>query len=117
MYDVIDRPVDQLAAAERATLMAIRRWVHAFSTVGAAADTADDPFAAAMAMLDQGSSDDLAIGRPCQPIVGESEAVLLGLWRLVRTGNVPAAGRLAAMIVDAPRAAPLVAAIGASLAA
>ena len=115
MYDLVDRPVDRLPTFERATLTSLRRWVHAYSMAGGAAVSEAAPFDAAMRLIDQRSSDDLAIGRPCQPLVGESEAVLIALWRLVRSDRIAQARSLAAAIVDESHATPLVVAIGASL--
>lgn len=114
MYDVIDRPVDRLGRFERTTLAAIRRWVHALTLAGPASASGGDRFGEAMRLIDRGTSEDLAIGRPCQPTVGESEAVLIALWRLVGAGDSGALGT-AAMLVDEQDAAPLVAAIRASL--
>lgn len=50
-----------------------------------------------MDTLDPGSSEDLAVSRPCAPLV--AEAVLLGLWRLVRDGRLDGARATAALIV------------------
>jgi len=80
-------------------LDATRRWVHALVMRGTATDTGRDPFSSVMDMLDRGSRDDLAISRPCAPLVAEAEAVLLGLWRLVRDGRLDGARATAALIV------------------
>ena len=99
MYDLLDRPVTMLHPFEGRILDATRRWVHALVMRGTAADTGRDPFSRVMDMLDRGSRDDLAISRPCAPLVAEAEAVLLGLWRLVRDGRLDGARATAALIV------------------
>lgn len=66
-------------------------------------------------LLDEGSSDDLLILRPCHETVGESEAILVALWRLTRVGSDALARELAARLVGAVRTERLVLAISASL--
>ena len=100
MYDLVDRPTAELASFERAMLDSMRRWVHALSLHGAPLGDERDPLDAAMRLLDRGSADDLVIQLPCHSSVGETEAVLLGLWRLVRDARADAAHATAAMIVD-----------------
>lgn len=104
MYDLMDRPVAQLDTFERDILSATRRWVHAMSALGAPRVGADDPFGVAMHALNDGSPDDLAIRLPCHASVGGTEAVLLGLWRLVRDGEHASARATATLIVDPSRA-------------
>jgi hypothetical protein len=117
VYDIIDQPVRNLPAFERRTLMRLRRWVHAVSqSLNASRATSDDPFGRAMRLLDEGSSDDLLILRPCHDTVGESEAILVALWRLTRTGSDALARELAAQLVGVTRTDRLVTAISASLA-
>jgi hypothetical protein len=117
VYDLIDQPVQDLPAFERRTLMRLRRWVHAVSqSMKPPAAFPDDPFGNAMRLLDEGSSDDLLILRPCHDTVGESEAILVALWRLTRIGCDALARDLASHLVDAARSDKLVLAISASLA-
>lgn len=109
MYDLVDRAVAELDGVDRRMLEATRRWVHAL-TAGAAAHGGD--FDEAMRALNRGSADVLPIERPCHARVGETEAVLLSLWRLVREGRDVAAQAAAAMIVDAASATAAVRAMG-----
>lgn len=117
MYDLIDQRVRDLPAFEQRTLMRLRRWVHAVSqTLKPTATPLDDSFSSAMRQLDEGSSDNLLILRPCHDRVGESEAILVALWRLIRTGSDALARDLAAALVGATRTDRLMLAISASLA-
>ena len=101
MYDLIDRPVGELPAFERGVVHSTRRGVHAFSTGGAdAADARHGAISDAMHALDRGSADDIVIPRPCFAIVEETEAVIVGLWRLVRDGRSDAAYAIAGALVD-----------------
>ena len=113
MYDLLDRPVAELPAFEGRVLDRTRRWVHALTLAGQAprplAD--EDAFDAAMRALDAGSTGTLVFQRPCHLTVEETEAVLLGLWRLVRADRIAAARAAAAGLVDAGAARPLVAAM------
>lgn len=116
MYDLIDQRVRDLPAFEHCTLMRLRRWVHAVSqSLKPPASSSDDPFARAMRLLDEGSSDDLLIFRPCHETVGESEAILVALWRLTRADRDVLARELAARLVGTVRTERLVLAISASL--
>ena len=64
--------------------------------------------------LDAGSAEELVIQRPCHATVEETEAVILGLWRLVRAGRFSAARAAAANLVGAEHAASLVEAMAAA---
>lgn len=106
MYDLLDRPVADLASVDRATLSAMRAWVHALTLAGAPASTVSGRFAdggeafdAAMRLLDRDSVDTLTFQRPCHSKVEETEAVILGLWRLVRADRLPAALATARLLV------------------
>lgn len=113
MYDLLDRPVADLPAFERGLLDRTRRWVHALTLAGAApvplAD--EEPFDAAMRALDRGSTDTLVFQRPCHSTVEETEAVLLGVWRLVRADRIAAARAAAAALIDPAQAGALVTAM------
>lgn len=112
MYDLIDRPVADLPAFERTMLGATRRWVHALTLAGTVpVAKADDAFGATMRVLDEGSSDDLVIQRPCHAVVEETEAVILGLWRLVHADRLAAARGAAEGLVGPTHAARLVSAM------
>lgn len=113
MYDLLDRPVADLPAFERGLLDRTRRWVHALTLAGSApaAMAAEEPFDAAMRALDRGSTDTLVFQRPCHSTVEETEAVLLGLWRLVRADRIAAARHAAAALIDPIEAGALVAAM------
>lgn len=101
MYDLIDRPIADLPVFERGVVETTRRWVHAFSIAGAApTDGGSSAFGDAMHALDRGSADDIIIPRPCFATVEETEAVIVGLWRLVRDGRSDAAYALAGSLVD-----------------
>ena len=101
MYDLIDRPIADLPAFERGVVMSTRRWVHAFSIAGAnAVEGTQAALSDAMHALDRGSAEDIVIPRPCFATVEETEAVIVGLWRLVRDGRSDAAYSLAASLVD-----------------
>lgn len=95
MYDLLDRPVADLPAPDYRLLAATRGWVHQLTMAGTASaaaagsmGAASDAFDAAMRALDEGSSDTLVFERPCHASVNEIEAVLLGIWRLVRADRV-----------------------------
>ena len=110
MYDLLDRPVADLPAPERETLGRIRRWVHALTLAGVAPTCdEDDGLHRAMRALDEGSSDLLVIQRPCHSTVEETEAVLLGLWRLVRADRLVDARAVALGLVAGDHVAPLLA--------
>ena len=101
MYDLIDRPIADLPAFERAVVESTRRWVHAYSTAGARAIVGEaTALSDAMRALDRGSAADIVIPRPCFATVEETEAVIVGLWRLVRDGRSDAAYALAGALVD-----------------
>ena len=108
MYDLVDRPVADLPLFERTILHRLRRWVHAFSLAGHdAPNPSGDAFSAAMIALDRGSVADIVLQRPCFATVEEPEAVLIGLWRLVRDGRANAARALSASLVNALHVKPL----------
>lgn len=95
MYDLIDRPVADLPAADHRLLSATRAWVHQLTIAGAGSPAAaaglgggSDAFDAAMRALDQGSSKTLVFERPCHTIVSETEALWLAVWRLVVADRV-----------------------------
>lgn len=106
MYDLIDRAVADLPAFEGRVLDAMRRWVHALTLAGGAPAlaTAGEPFDGAMRALDRGSRDTLVFQRPCHSTVDETEAVVLGMWRLVRADRIGTA-RVAAEALVEPNAA------------
>ncbi len=122
MYDLIDRPVADLPVFERFMLGATRAWVHALTLAGApeaatAGGFADHggagaaaAFDHAMRLLDRGSVDTLVFQRPCHSTVEETEAVVIGLWRLVRDDRIAIAHAAAGSLVGA-EARPLVAAM------
>lgn len=116
MYDLIDQRVRDLPAFEHRTLMRLRRWVHTVSqSLKPGAILPNDSFGSAMRQIDEGSSDDLLILRPCHDTVGESEAILVALWRLIRSGRDVMARELAAALVGVTRTDRLMLAISASL--
>ena len=95
MYDLIDRPLVDLPAADRRLLGATRAWVHQLTMVGAGSPAAavslgggSDAFDAAMRALDEGSSKTLVFERPCHSTVSETEALWLAIWRLVVSDRV-----------------------------
>lgn len=109
MYDLIDRPVTELASFERSVLDAVRRWVHALTLAGLPASEREaDPFEAAMRALDEGSAETLVIQRPCFSTVSETEAVLLGLWRLVAADRLADARRAATGLVSRQAASAMI---------
>jgi len=122
MYDLIDRPVADLPRFEHVVLDETRRWVHALTLAGAAptvpAGFTDHggpviarTFDSLMRDLDQGSTETLVFERPCHSTVSETEAVMLGLWRLVRADRIAAARAAAAGLVDDASARRIVAAM------
>ncbi len=113
MYDLIDRPVAELPAFERGMLDGMRRWVHALTLAGTAPQPVpeQEAFDGAMRALDRGSSDTLVFQRPCHSTVEETEAVVLGIWRLVRADRIAAARNAAVALVSAPEAQAMVAAM------
>ena len=122
MYDLIDRPVADLPRFEHVVLDETRRWVHALTLAGATpmvpAGFADHggpavarTFDSLMRDLDQGSTDTLVFERPCHSTVSETEAVVLGLWRLVRADRIAAARAAATGLVDDASAGRIVAAM------
>ena len=107
MYDLIDRSVSDLPSLDRRLLGATRAWVHQLTMAGdgtpAAADAlggGSGAFDAAMRALDEGSTDTLVFERPCQALVSETEAVWLGIWRLVRADRLGAAQATLAALAD-----------------
>lgn len=120
MYDLLDRPVADLPAFEGGVLTATRRWVHALTLAGQApapVEASDEAFDAVMRALDAGSTGTLVFQRPCHSTVEETEAVLLGLWRLVRADRIAAARAAAGGLVDAEGARAMVAAMVRAVAA
>lgn len=112
MYDLIDRPVDDLPSFEKTVLQRMRRWVHALTTIGSApAGIGDDAFGAAMTTLDSGSVEEIELQRPCFSTVTESEAILVALWRLVRADRLAAARATASRLVDEGSARTMLAAM------
>jgi hypothetical protein len=113
MYDLLDRPVADLPAFERGLLDRTRRWVHALTLAGTAPAPAgrEEAFDVAMRALDAGSTETLVFQRPCHSTVEETEAVLIGLWRLVRADRLAAARHAAASMMDAAHARTMIAAM------
>jgi hypothetical protein len=113
MYDLLDRPVADLPAFERGLLDRTRRWVHALTLAGAAptAPQGEEAFDAVMRALDAGSSETLVFQRPCHATVEETEAVVIGLWRLVRADRLVAAQSAAGAMLDAANARAMIAAM------
>ncbi len=113
MYDLIDRPVAELPAFEGRMLDGMRRWVHALTLAGSAPTPAPEheAFDDAMRALDRGSSDTLVFQRPCHSTVEETEAVVLGIWRLVRADRIAAARNAGAALVDPVEARAMVSAM------
>lgn len=112
MYDLIDRPTALVPAFEREVLLAMRRWVHAMTLAGVSpAGAGEDAFGEAMGALDRGSRDTLVVERPCAPTVSETEAVILGIWRLVDADRLADAKAAALGLVDAPHAGRMIAAM------
>lgn len=117
MYDLLDRPVADLPAADRLLLDATRAWVHALTLAGEPAAAVaprfgdgGSAFDAAMRVLDAESIGTLTFQRPCHSTVEETEAVVLGLWRQVLADRLPTALATARLLVGAG-AASLVAAM------
>jgi hypothetical protein len=109
MYDLLDRPVDSLSTDDRHLLDAMRAWVHAVTLASEPAAAVAPRFAdggsafdAAMRVLERDSTDTLVFQRPCHSTVEETEAVVLGLWRLVRSDRLaPALGAARLLVGDA----------------
>lgn len=120
MYALIDRPVAELAVADRRLLEAMRAWVHALTLAGdptgvivhgfAAQGRADEAaaFDAAMRALDTGSTATITFQRPCHATVEEDEAVVLSLWHLIRDDRLSAATAAARMLVTPAHATGLI---------
>jgi len=99
MYAFLDRPLDQLAPADRLLLDGVRCWALARTLGGAPAAAlarrmpmldacgALTPLDALMAALDRDGSDAIEIQRPCFDAVEEVEAVLLAVARLAHDGR------------------------------
>jgi hypothetical protein len=118
MYDLLDRAVADLAPADRRLLGASRAWVHQLTMAGAATPAAagglgdgSDAFDAAMRALDEGSSETLVFERPCATRVSETEAVWLGIWRLVRDDRLAPALATLRAFADPQAAGPIAAAM------
>jgi hypothetical protein len=106
MYALVDRPIALLGQEERFLLDAMRAWVQrGFEARGLAARQV--AFDDAMRALDRGSTDTLTFQRPCHATVEEDEAIVLGLWRLVRADRIGAACAAAARLVTADAARDL----------
>jgi hypothetical protein len=115
MYDLLDRAVQDLRTPDRLMLDAMRAWVHTLTLAGepkrAVAGRFIDggsSFDAAMNILDRFSGETLSFQRPCHPMVDETEAVLLGLWRLVLDGREQDATATAGLLIDRDAAPDLV---------
>lgn len=111
MYAYIDRPVAELELFEAGILHATRKWVHAVSHFPALNEITFDratPFEQAMQVLHQESTGSLVINRPCHTLIGEFEAVLLGLWQQVRNGLSAQARATAALIIPPARVDALI---------
>lgn len=118
MYDLLDRSVSELAAADRRLLDATRAWVHQLTMVGAGSPAAagalgggSDAFDAAMRALDEGSSETLVFERPCHARVSETEAIWLSIWRLVGADRLAPARASLAALVDAAAVSAVLAAM------
>ena len=122
MYAYLDRPVATLSNGDRVLLGAMRRWalaatlgrdpvaaVGARDTVLVATETAAC-VDALMNAIDCGSTNPIALQRPCHDRVEECEAVLLAIGALVRDGRPVAAERALATMFD-PAAAARIAAL------
>lgn len=116
MYALIDRPIASLDVQTRSLLDAMRAWVHALTLAGdpglATARGFTAPghaaFDRAMRALDAGSTDTLTFQRPCHPVVEEDEAVVLGIWALVRADRIAQAGAAARALIAPDAAAVMV---------
>jgi hypothetical protein len=103
MYAYIDRPVAELERFEADVLHATRKWVHAVSHVpslGKVTHGRATSFELVMEVLHRESTGSLVINRPCHTLIGEFEAVLLGLWHQIRNGLSAQARATAAMIIS-----------------
>lgn len=107
MYAFLDRNIDDLAGADRHLLDAMRAWVHALTLAVEPAAAVAPRFAdggsrfdAAMRVLERGSTGTITFQRPCHSTVEEDEAVVLGLWALVRGDRLGAALATAGALVD-----------------
>lgn len=121
MYDLIDRPVAELPVFERYLLDATRTWVHALTLAGVPATATASGFAGhggatacaafdqVMRAMDEGSAETLVFQRPCHSDVEETEAVVLGIWRLVRADRIAAAQVAAAALFDGTAARAVIA--------
>ena len=111
MYAYIDRPVAELELFEAGILYATRKWVHAVSHFPALNEITSNratPFEQAMQVLHRESTGSLVINRPCHTLIGEFEAVLLGLWQQVRNGLSAKARATAALIIAPARVDELI---------
>lgn len=87
----------------------MRGWVHALTLGGDPADAAVralpdpeavGPFDRAMRALDRGSADAVTFQRPCHSHVDDAEAVLLAVWRQVRSRDEAAARATLRLLTD-----------------
>jgi hypothetical protein len=111
VYDLIDRPIADLPAADASLLRATRAWVHQLTMAGAAdAETAGgDALDGALRALDAGSTEVIAFERPCAALVSETEAVWLGIGRLVRADRLAPARTAIETMADAATARAVIA--------
>lgn len=128
MYDLIDRPVDNLCEDGAFLLWATRTWSHAMSAKVCPPLALSSGFAAfgalpalshfhtAMALLSRDALEKIRIApMDCQRIA-EDEAILLGLWRDLAVGDIARLRATLALLVDEEVIDPLVKAMTAAAA-
>jgi hypothetical protein len=123
IYHLVDRPNALLGNSGRFLLWAMRGWTHAaerrtcppqalrrgFASMDALA--ALTHFHVAMALLNAGGIERLALAPVGCPRIGEDEAILIGLWHDVASDRGSRARSTLALIVEPRSVAPIAAAM------
>ena len=112
MYQFVDQPTNRLSRGSQLVLWAMRGWTRqlnsglcppaalapGFQRLGII--DALPPFHKMMVLLNHHAARDFAFRCLAASVIGEDEAVLLGVWRDVATGQVANAEATLAMIAD-----------------
>ena len=116
MYEFVDQPTHRLSRGSQLVLWAMRGWTRqlndrrcppaalapGFQRLGII--DALPPFHKMMVLLNHHAARDFAFRCLAAPVIGEDEAVLLGVWQDIAAGQVVNAEATLAMIADADAA-------------
>ena len=112
MYQFVDQPTNRLSRGSQLVLWAMRGWRRQLNSGRCPPATlapgfqrlgiidALPPFHKMMVLLNHHAARDFAFRCLAAPVIGEDEAVLLGVWQDVATGQLTNAEATLAMIAD-----------------